>query len=174
MAWEYDGKPFSGVGTRPWLGPKFWCPGMQNTADFSNQKVFRYADAILMMAECYAETEDSDEAVRYLNMVRERAGTTAYVFKNKDALLEEIQKERGRELLGEFQRKFDLVRWGIWYQMTLRIHQLPDAQGQHAPLPRILPRSPTRRSSIRAAHSTTRPITNTACKADGTNKKTQR
>ena len=51
MAWEYDGKPFSGVGTRPWLGPKFWCPGMQNTADFSNQKVFRYADAILMMAE---------------------------------------------------------------------------------------------------------------------------
>ena len=39
MAWEYDGKPFSGVGTRPWLGPKFWCPGMQNTADFSNQKV---------------------------------------------------------------------------------------------------------------------------------------
>ena len=96
MAWEYDGKPFSGVGTRPWLGPKFWCPGMQNTADFSNQKVFRYADAILMMAECYAETEGYDEAVRYLNMVRERAGTTAYVFKNKDALLEEIQKERGR------------------------------------------------------------------------------
>ena len=59
---------------------------MQNTADFTNQKEFRYADAILMMAECYAETEDSDEAVRYLNMVRERAGTTAYVFKNKDAL----------------------------------------------------------------------------------------
>ena len=56
MAWEYDGKPFSSVGTRPWLGPKFWCPGMQNTADFNNQKVFRYADAVLMMAECYAET----------------------------------------------------------------------------------------------------------------------
>ena len=104
---EYDGKPFSGVGTRPWLGPKFWCPGMQNTADFSNQKVFRYADAILMMAECYAETEDSDEAVRYLNMVRERAGTTAYVFKNKDALLEEIQKERGNSniLMGRFLRR---------------------------------------------------------------------
>ena len=74
---------------------------------------------------CYAETEDSDEAVRYLNMVRERAGTTAYVFKNKDALLEEIQKERGRELLGEFQRKFDLVRWGIWYQMTYEYTNYP-------------------------------------------------
>mgnify|MGYP000259811300 FL=1 len=133
MAWEYDGKPFSGVGTRPWLGPKFWCPGMQNTADFSNQKVFRYADAILMMAECYAETEDSDEAVRYLNMVRERAGTTAYVFKNKDALLEEIQKERGRELLGEFQRKFDLVRWGIWYQMTYEYTNYPTLKDNMLP-----------------------------------------
>ena len=133
MAWEYDGKPFSGVGTRPWLGPKFWCPGMQNTADFSNQKVFRYADAILMMAECYAETEDSDEAVRYLNIVRERAGTTAYVFKNKDALLEEIQKERGRELLGEFQRKFDLVRWGIWYQMTYEYTNYPTLKDNMLP-----------------------------------------
>ena len=91
-----------------------------------------------MMAECYAETEDSDEAVRYLNMVRERAGTTAYVFKNKDALLEEIQKERGRELLGEFQRKFDLVRWGIWYQMTYEYTNYPTLKDNML-LPRILP-----------------------------------
>ena len=126
-----------------------------------------------MMAECYAETEDSDEAVRYLNMVRERAGTTAYVFKNKDALLEEIQKERGRELLGEFQRKFDLVRWGIWYQMTYEYTNYPTLKDNMLPATNTT-RSPTRRSSIRAAHSTTRPITNTACKADGTNKKTQR
>ena len=26
-----------------------------------------------------------------------------------------MQDERARELFGEFQRKFDLVRWGIWY-----------------------------------------------------------
>ena len=118
MAWEYDGKPFSNVGTRPWLGPKFWCPGMQNTADFNNQKIFRYADAVLMMSECYAEQENIDESIRYLNMVKERAGLAPYTFKNIESLMEEIQKERGRELLGEFQRKFDLVRWGIWYQMT--------------------------------------------------------
>lgn len=118
LAWDYEGKPFTSASSRPWPGPKFWCPGMQNTADFNNQKVFRYADAVLMMAECQAELNDTDEAVRYLNQVRERAGIAAYVFKNKDALMEEIQKERGRELIGEFQRKFDLVRWGIWYQMT--------------------------------------------------------
>ena len=32
--------------------------------------------------------------------------------------MDEIQKERGRELIDEFQRKFDLVRWGIWYTQT--------------------------------------------------------
>lgn len=118
MAWDYEGKPFSNVGTRPWPGPKFWCPGMQNTADFNNQKVFRYADAILMIAECHAELDDPEESIRYLNRVKERAGIALYTFKNKESLTEEIQKERGRELLGEFQRKFDLVRWGIWYQIT--------------------------------------------------------
>ena len=33
-------------------------------------------------------------------------------------LLNEILNDRGRELLGEFQRKFDMVRWGIWYERT--------------------------------------------------------
>lgn len=118
LAWEYDGKQFNNAASVPWLGPKFWCPGMFNTADSNNQKVFRYADGLLMQAENYMELNDSDESIRYLNMVRTRAGITPYTFRNWDALREEIQKERGRELLGEYQRKYDLVRWDIWYQMT--------------------------------------------------------
>lgn len=118
MAWEYQNKQFNSTASVPWLGPKFWCPDMFNTSDFNNQKVFRYADAILMQAENYMELNDQTESIRYLNMVRERAGITPYTFRNWDALREEIQKERGRELLGEYQRKYDLVRWGIWYQMT--------------------------------------------------------
>ena len=47
-----------------------------------------------------------------------RGESTAQAIRAIRAQNQEIQKERGRELLGEFQRKFDLVRWGIWYQMT--------------------------------------------------------
>ncbi|HEX7755964.1 MAG TPA: RagB/SusD family nutrient uptake outer membrane protein [Niabella sp.] len=118
LAWEYNGTPFKSVATVPWTGPKFWSYGMINSADGNNQRVFRYADALLMQAENYWGLRNSSESIRYLNMVKGRAGLNPYVFKNWDALLDEIQKERARELFGEYQRKYDLVRWGIWYQAT--------------------------------------------------------
>lgn len=118
LAWDYKGTPFKSVGSVPWLGPRYWSYGMINVADGNNQKVFRYADAVLMQAENYMNLDNTGESIRYLNMVRVRAGLAPYTFRNRDALFDEIQKERGRELLGECQRKYDLVRWGIWYQMT--------------------------------------------------------
>lgn len=107
---------------RPWLGNKFWCPGMTYTLDSNNPKFFRYADALLMMAECYLEKGDMTGAAAYLNITRIRAGlpriSISSVAGNKEAFMEEIRLERARELFGEFQRKFDLVRWGIWYERT--------------------------------------------------------
>ena len=119
MAWSYDGKEFSSVSSRPWMGPKFWCPGQIGTADGNNYKVFRYADAILMIAECYNELNQDEKAVEYLNMTRTRAGLSEYVYRTSVRLQDEIRNERARELFGEFQRKFDLVRWGIWYQAVV-------------------------------------------------------
>ncbi len=116
MAWEYDGHQFNSVNTRPWMGPKFWCLDMQGTADGNNYKVFRYADAILMAAECYNELGEDAKSVEYLNMTRTRAGLDKYVYRTSARLQDEIRNERARELFGEFQRKYDLVRWGIWYQ----------------------------------------------------------
>lgn len=117
-AWDYNGQVFSSLvnNTRPWMGPKFWCPNMKQTNDSNNYKVFRYADAVLLMAESYCELEDSESAVRYLNMVRNRAGVGDYTFRTFARLQDEIRKERARELFGEFQRKYDLVRWGIWWE----------------------------------------------------------
>ena len=107
---------------RPWLGNKFWCPGMYYTMDSNNPKFFRYADALLMLSEAWLNLGDYDKSAAYLNITRTRAGLEEMSMKavggNAEAFLEEIRKERARELFGEFQRKFDLVRWGIWYERT--------------------------------------------------------
>ena len=44
-------------------------------------------------------------------------------------LFEEIQNEYARELFGEFQRKHDLVRWGIWYDSVMKYNVGPTADG---------------------------------------------
>ena len=93
-----------------------WCPNMQASNDGNNYKVFRYADALLMMAECYFYKENYEKAVEYLDMTRTRANLSKYTFRTPARLEEEIRNERARELFGEFQRKYDLVRWGIWYE----------------------------------------------------------
>lgn len=119
LAWAYNGQEFANVASKPYVGPKFWCPGMMTYQDSNNYKVFRYSDALLMIAECLCELGDTEESVRYLNMVKTRAGLKPYEFRSVARLRQEIRDERGRELLGEFQRKYDLVRWGIWYESTL-------------------------------------------------------
>lgn len=119
--------------SKPWLGNKFWCPDMYYNLDHNNYKFFRFADALLMKAEAFLRLGKVQEAVSYLNITRTRAEigklTVASVGGNEEALMEEIRLERARELFGEFQRKFDLVRWGIWYERTVQYNDgmyLPD------------------------------------------------
>lgn len=106
----------------PWLGNKFWCPDMRSTRDANNYKIFRYAGAVLGLAEANLMKGDVASSLHYLNMVRSRAGLSdlslADVGGNADLLMEEICRECAKELLGEYNRKFDLVRWGIWYERT--------------------------------------------------------
>lgn len=106
----------------PWMGNKFWCPDMRSTRDANNYKIFRYAGAVLGLAEANLMKGDVASSLHYLNMVRSRAGLSdlslADVGGNADLLMEEIRRECAKELLGEYNRKFDLVRWGIWYERT--------------------------------------------------------
>lgn len=106
----------------PWLGNKFWCPDMRSTRDANNYKIFRYAGAVLGLAEANLMKGDVASSLHYLNMVRSRAGLSdlslADVGGNADLLMEEIRRECAKELMGEYNRKFDLVRWGIWYERT--------------------------------------------------------
>lgn len=128
----YNGQRF--VDQSPKFGPKFWCPYMKNGSDSNNYKVFRYADALLLKAEAYCMKEMKDESMRYLNMTKRRAGAEEYTaFRNYTRLMDEIVDERARELFGEFQRKFDLVRWGIWYDRTYNFNERTDVKNNIKP-----------------------------------------
>ncbi len=124
----------------PWPGPQFWCPDITSTYDGNNYRLFRYADAILMLAECYCELGNDVEALKYLNMVKQRAGIAAYEnFSSFEELTIEIRTERGRELAGEFMRKYDLVRWGIWYEQTYNYTNYAKLKDKMKPCHRYYP-----------------------------------
>lgn len=124
----------------PWPGPQFWCPDIISSYDGNNYRLFRYADVILMLAECYCEKGNDIDAIKYLNMVKERAGIPAYEnFSSFDELTVEIRTERGRELAGEFMRKYDLVRWGIWYEQTYNYTNYAKLKDKMKPCHRYYP-----------------------------------
>jgi len=81
----------------------------------TNWPFLRYADVLLIYAEALAETDHSDQAVIYLNRVRSRSNATAAtdpgdIVKLRSMILEERAKEFGCE--GD--RRWDLIRWGIY------------------------------------------------------------
>lgn len=130
--------------SKPWMGNKFWSYGMRNDKDPNNYKIFRFADALLMKAEAYLKTGNPDMACKYLNITRKRANLneelTFESLRNETAnLMEEIRMERAKELVGEFQRKFDLVRWGIWYERTVLYNENTYLQANIRPCHRYWP-----------------------------------
>lgn len=72
----------------------------------------RYADILLMEAECQNELGNPALAESPLNEVRERAGLSAISGRSVTEMRTLIRKERRRELGFEFHRFFDLMRWG--------------------------------------------------------------
>ena len=113
----------AGVPTRAYLGEKFWCMGMHYTMDVNTYKVFRYAGALMGLAEAWFQLGDADKCCLYMNQIKRRAGIPEKQptdFASEDDLMKEIQDENAREFFGEFQRKHDLVRWGIWYDSVLK------------------------------------------------------
>lgn len=77
-----------------------------------NWPVYRYAEALLFLAEALNENGKGAEALTYLNQVRERAGLAPVTTTAQAELREIIFKERRVELAFENKRWFDLVRTG--------------------------------------------------------------
>lgn len=143
MFFFFGGSSSGGTTSRPWLGNKFWCPEMYNNKDSNNYKLFRFADALLMKAEALLHLGDGTQACKYLNITRTRAGlsplTFAGMMESDDALMEEIRRERAKELFGEFTSKYDLVRWGIWYERTRAYNDSKYLQNNIRPCHRYWP-----------------------------------
>ena len=81
----------------------------------SSYPFLRFADVMLIYAEAENELGHGDEAVTYLNKVRKRSNAVQLASTpGKDALRSAILEERAKELACEGDRRWDLLRWGIY------------------------------------------------------------
>lgn len=87
-----------------------------------NFPLIRYADVLLMLAECYNELGETDLAVKYINEVRARpsthmpglnSGPAWLEARTKDQIKERLMHERGVEFAGEGIRYSDIRRWRV-------------------------------------------------------------
>ena len=89
-----------------------------------NERLLRYADILLMYAECLNETGDTPGAYGYIQMVRNRVGlpdlATAKPGMTQDQMREQIGHERFLEFPLEGHRFDDIRRWG-WLENPTKL-----------------------------------------------------
>jgi len=78
-----------------------------------NQRVIRYAEVLLMLAECEAEVGTPALAAGYINEVRSRPGVAMppVVLATKNDALKAVMHERTVELGAEELASIDILRW---------------------------------------------------------------
>ncbi len=81
--------------------------------DGINQRLIRYADVLLMLAECEAETGTPANAAKYINEVRARKSVNMppVTLTSKNQAIEAVMHERAVELAGEEVNNIDILRW---------------------------------------------------------------
>jgi hypothetical protein len=80
----------------------------------NNVRLMRYADVLLMRAECQIKEGNVGAGISFINEVRNRIGAFEYTGTyTADEAFVLLQRERQLELMGEQIRYCDLKRWGI-------------------------------------------------------------
>lgn len=84
----------------------------------NNQRIMRYAEVLLMLAECENESNNIPGAVGYLNQVRARADvampaypTAQYAVTTKADVTKALMHEKAVEMACEEVRNIDIIRW---------------------------------------------------------------
>ena len=91
-----------------------------------NYPIIRYADVLLMLAECYNELDQVDKAIACINQVRQRpstnlpglnSGPTWLEARTKQDVFKRIMQERAVEFPAEGHRYYDIKRWKLGVEM---------------------------------------------------------
>ncbi|MDR1719848.1 MAG: RagB/SusD family nutrient uptake outer membrane protein [Dysgonamonadaceae bacterium] len=106
-----------------------------------NIRMIRYSEVLLMAAEAANETGDTQSALNYLEEVRARArsGNSAILPKvtstDKNVVRAAVKHERRIELAMEWDRFYDLVRWGDAQSVLAAAGKNYQPKHQYLPLP---------------------------------------
>lgn len=129
-----DGKEFSDYHKQP--NAIYWHKFVKHNEELDdywdrsgfNVPLIRYADILLLYAECLNDEGNSKDAIGYINQVRKRVNVTPLPETMTQAeVLKHLQDvERPCELALEGSRWYDLLRWGIVKQ-ALKDHGKPFA-----------------------------------------------
>ena len=116
------------------INKKYFTPTTNQGA--TNWVVYRYADAILMLAEALQSQGKDAAALIELNKVRAnpRTGLTAYSGLTGTDLRDAIRLERRLELGLESKRWFDLLRWNT-VESVMAAHKRPIQPGTRGLMP---------------------------------------
>jgi len=127
---------YGGIGDQEWCdncadGPKpfdfatlgYWYrkhtnkenkPSEEGIQSGNNIRLLRYADILLMRAECHIQQGNTTAGLDFINEVRARIGAFEYIGTySKEQAFELLKRERQLEFMGEQVRYNDLKRWGI-------------------------------------------------------------
>ncbi|SDM30520.1 RagB/SusD family nutrient uptake outer membrane protein [Kriegella aquimaris] len=114
---EVDHFPSNGGGNAGWSKYcNYYKDANEDQTSGINFKYLRYADVLLMMAECESMRAggSQDVAIGYINQVRDRAGLDDLpTGMSQEQVFDALVHERKVELAGEQSRFNDIIRWGI-------------------------------------------------------------
>lgn len=86
----------------------------------NNFIILRYADVLLVLAEAEGlKTGQTGVAMQALHLIRQRAGLPDMAAGlGQTAFVDSVRLERRHELYAEFQRRFDMIREGVYLSAT--------------------------------------------------------
>jgi starch-binding outer membrane protein, SusD/RagB family len=125
-------KDVNGVTVKHWC-KKYLHPHSINFVTDEDWILYRYADAILLLAEALNEQGKTPEAIAQVKRVRRRAGLldASFTAVTQDAVRKAIAHERRVELAFENKRWLDLVRTGQAVPVMTAFGQALKADGAH-------------------------------------------